>query len=110
MSSTAWQVGERVLVDKEQSEPATVLYVGEVQGTHGDWVGVEFDRPGRGKHDGSHGGVRYFDCLGVGDVASFVRPGKLRRGVSMLQALNVKYRQVRLPIIVGDVRFFKLLK
>ena len=40
----------------------TVRYVGTIEGTKGDWLGVEWDDPSRGKHDGSHGGVRYFEC------------------------------------------------
>ena len=40
----------------------TVRYIGEVQGTKGQWIGVEWDDPARGKHDGSHEGVKYFDC------------------------------------------------
>ena len=39
-----------------------VRYVGPVEGTKGDWLGVEWDDPSRGKHDGSHSGVRYFEC------------------------------------------------
>lgn len=40
----------------------TVRYVGEVSGTTGTWLGVEWDDPSRGKHDGSHKGTRYFEC------------------------------------------------
>ena len=40
----------------------TVRYVGAVESTKGDWLGVEWDEPSRGKHDGSHKGVRYFQC------------------------------------------------
>ena len=40
----------------------TVRYIGPVQHTKGSWLGVEWDDSSRGKHDGSHGGVRYFDC------------------------------------------------
>lgn len=40
----------------------TVRYSGPVKGKDGLWVGVEWDDPMRGKHDGTHGGVRYFDC------------------------------------------------
>jgi tubulin-specific chaperone E len=40
----------------------TVRYVGEVQGTQGEWLGVEWDDPSRGKHSGEHGGIRYFQC------------------------------------------------
>ena len=88
-------VGERLLVDG--GEPATVRYVGDVAGTQGTWAGVEFDRAGRGKHDGAHGGVRYFQCAAEGQNASFVRPAKLQRGVSILEALNIKYRQACSP-------------
>jgi tubulin-specific chaperone E len=40
----------------------TVRYVGEVKGTKGLWLGVEWDDPTRGKHSGEHGGVKYFEC------------------------------------------------
>ena len=42
---------------------STVKFVGEVQGTRGTWLGVEWDDPNRGKHDGVKDGVRYFTCL-----------------------------------------------
>lgn len=88
-------VGERILVD--QTEAATVRYVGPVAGTEGTWIGVEFDKPGRGKHDGSHNGTRYFTCSSEeGNSASFVRPAKIKRGITLLEALNTKYQEVRL--------------
>lgn len=91
-------VGERVLID--QTETATVRYVGAVTGTEGSWVGVEFDKLGRGKHDGSHNGTRYFTCVSEGvNSASFVRPTKIKRGCSMLSALNSKYQQASLPSV-----------
>lgn len=37
-------------------------YVGTVQGTRGEWLGVEWDLTGHGKHNGSHADVKYFDC------------------------------------------------
>lgn len=40
----------------------TVRYVGTVEGTSGEWLGVEWDDPTRGKHSGEHRGVRYFTC------------------------------------------------
>ena len=89
-------VGARVLVAPD-GDAATVRYFGAVAGTEGDWAGVEFDAPGRGKHDGCHGGVRYFACApGAGpQCASFVRVPKLRAGVTLLQALVAKYEQAR---------------
>ena len=40
----------------------TVRFTGEVKKTTGTWLGVEWDDPKRGKHDGTHEGVRYFTC------------------------------------------------
>lgn len=40
----------------------TVRFVGRVEGTAGQWLGVEWDDPTRGKHAGDHKGVNYFDC------------------------------------------------
>lgn len=86
---TASAVGRRVACDGER---ATVLYVGPIPPTEGEnrskisprnhnnrpgdtlakqddsyltsglWLGVEWDHPSRGKHDGSHEGVQYFTC------------------------------------------------
>lgn len=86
---TARAVGRRVACDGER---ATVLYVGPIPPTAGEnrskispinhnnrpgdtlakransyltsglWLGVEWDHPSRGKHDGSHDGVQYFTC------------------------------------------------
>lgn len=44
------------------SHRGTIKYVGEVQGTEGIWLGVEWDDASRGKHDGIHGNDRYFTC------------------------------------------------
>jgi hypothetical protein len=40
----------------------TVRFVGEVSGSKGTWLGVEWDDQKRGKHDGTKDGVRYFAC------------------------------------------------
>ena len=43
----------------------TIRYVGEVAGTSGVWLGVEWDDPTRGKHSGRHKGHRYFVCTQI---------------------------------------------
>lgn len=53
----ALRVGDRVDVAGHRG---TVRYIGDVVGTKGEWLGIEWDDPERGKHDGSHGGVQYF--------------------------------------------------
>jgi dynactin complex subunit len=48
-----------------QESCGTVRYVGQVSGTKAVWIGVEWDDPRRGRHDGSKDGVRYFECTYV---------------------------------------------
>lgn len=77
----------------------TVRYVGPVQGTKGTWLGVEWDHADKGKHDGEHKGIRYFEVSRPDSrCASFVRaptqtygsPLKVG-GCSLVSALRHKY-------------------
>jgi tubulin-specific chaperone E len=43
----------------------TVWYIGKVEGTEGDWLGIEWDEK-RGKHSGEYNGRRYFKCENSG--------------------------------------------
>jgi len=83
-------VGTRVVIGKDR-DIATVRYVGSVAGQQGVWVGVEWDDPSRGKHDGSTGGVKYFDVSGSPTAGSFVRAEKVCAGVPLLAALHARY-------------------
>ncbi|KAM4540365.1 tubulin-specific chaperone E [Fundulus diaphanus] len=80
-------VGKRIACGGER---ATVRYVGQVPPYEGLWLGVEWDNPERGKHDGSHEGVQYFTCRNP-KAGSFVRPPKVSFGVDFLTALNIVY-------------------
>ena len=53
-----YAIGERVECEGHRG---TVLFIGEVPPTKGAWLGVEWDNPTRGKHDGSHEGIKYFE-------------------------------------------------
>ena len=44
----------------------TIRFVGDVHGTKGAWLGVEWDDPSRGKHDGSVKEIKYFQCMILG--------------------------------------------
>ncbi|KAM7394802.1 hypothetical protein PAMP_021584 [Pampus punctatissimus] len=81
-------VGRRVSCGMER---ATVRYVGAVPPTTGLWLGVEWDNPERGKHDGSHEGVLYFTCRHP-KGGSFVRPAKVSFGVDYLTAVLQVYQ------------------
>ncbi len=40
----------------------TIRWIGQVADKPGIWLGVEWDEPDRGKHNGTHEGVIYFRC------------------------------------------------
>ncbi|TFK54653.1 outer arm dynein light chain 1 [Heliocybe sulcata] len=87
MSASLPAVGTRLSLN---ASLGTVRYVGPVDGTQGVWLGVEWDDPARGKHDGK----RYFTCiLPHATPASFIRPTAkgLSYGRSFLAALAEKY-------------------
>ncbi|OJD38576.1 tubulin-specific chaperone e [Diplodia corticola] len=88
--ASAFHPGKRLSFNRDL---CTVRYVGQVQGTKGEWLGVEWDDPTRGKHDGSHAGVRYFECRRKHPTAgSFVRPNRPSDPpVSYVEALKQKY-------------------
>ncbi|NXD29136.1 TBCE protein, partial [Spelaeornis formosus] len=68
----------------------TVRYVGSVSTTAGIWLGVEWDDPQRGKHDGSYEGTQYFKCRHP-KGGSFIRPNKANFGVDFLTAVKDRY-------------------
>ena len=45
-----------------KGQACTVRYVGTVTDKPGEWLGVEWDDANRGKHNGEHEGVKYFEC------------------------------------------------
>lgn len=49
----------------------TVMYLGELSGKSGYFVGIKYDEP-LGKNDGSVDGKRYFQCLP--NYGGFVKP------------------------------------
>ncbi|XP_040206660.1 tubulin-specific chaperone E isoform X5 [Rana temporaria] len=79
--------GRRIICDGEYG---TVCYVGTIPPTSGLWLGIEWDHPLRGKHNGSHEGRRYFTCRHP-TGGSFIRPKKANFGVCFLTALIKRY-------------------
>jgi len=68
----------------------TVKYIGSVGSHPGIWLGVEWDDISRGKHNGTAEGVQYFQASSE-NAGSFVRPLKVRKIKSALQALHIRY-------------------
>ncbi|PNH02433.1 Tubulin-specific chaperone E, partial [Tetrabaena socialis] len=89
MAAAMPAINSRVRILKDY---ATVRYVGPVTKQEGTWVGVEWDDPSRGKHDGATAGVRYFSCSStVPTAGSFVRIERVGLGVGLLEALRARY-------------------
>ncbi|XP_054415314.1 tubulin-specific chaperone E isoform X2 [Pongo abelii] len=84
---TADVIGQRVEVNGEH---ATVRFAGVVPPVAGPWLGVEWDNPERGKHDGSHEGTVYFQCRHP-TGGSFIRPNKVNFGTDFLTAIKNRY-------------------
>jgi tubulin-specific chaperone E len=62
MPHTAQYIGQRLSL---KHQLCTVRYVGAVADKPGEWPGVEWDDPERGKHDGTHNGIKYFTCKAI---------------------------------------------
>jgi dynactin complex subunit len=57
--ASSFHVNQRLSLDGSLS---TIRYIGSVEGTKGEWLGVEWDDVIRGKHNGIHNGHKYFKC------------------------------------------------
>lgn len=98
--------GERLLIAKQK---ATARYIGAVEGYEGTWVGVEWDDPSRGKHDGTVAGKRYFTCASaVPTAGSFVRITKVSQGTSLVDALVKRYTNQLAEGHAGDGQAYVL--
>ncbi|GAB4839529.1 hypothetical protein Ancab_029055 [Ancistrocladus abbreviatus] len=89
-SNPVFKLGQRVHSAGDSRRIGTVKYIGALQGYSGEWVGVDWDN-GDGKHDGSINGVRYFQAA-CEKSGSFVRPQNLNSGITLLEALFLRYR------------------
>lgn len=92
-TSTGYVLGQRVQVvssAEKNMQVGTVKYIGPVAGYHGMWVGVDWDS-GKGRHNGTVNGVHYFDTTEA-QSGTFVRPYIINAGLSIVDALNLRYR------------------
>eukprot|EP00049_Salpingoeca_infusionum_P005683 m.95236 g.95236 ORF g.95236 m.95236 type:complete len:531 (+) comp13052_c0_seq1:154-1746(+) len=78
---------QRIRVGKEKG---FVRYLGPVGATKGEWYGIEWDNPERGKHNGSHDGVAYF-ATKHDTGGSFVKVQKAVKGVTVAEAIRDRY-------------------
>ncbi|CAL1685652.1 unnamed protein product [Lasius platythorax] len=68
----------------------TLKYVGPVGNTKGEWLGIDWDDSTRGKHNGTYEGIEYFQAR-HSTSGSFIRPGKVKFGISCPQAIKMRY-------------------
>ncbi|KAI8568646.1 hypothetical protein RHMOL_Rhmol02G0216600 [Rhododendron molle] len=88
-----FRIGQRAHSAGDSRRIGTVKYVGPVEGYSGKWVGVDWDNADGGKHDGSLNGVRYFHAESE-KSGSFVRPHNLSAGITLLKALEIRYKSI----------------
>jgi dynactin complex subunit len=82
------KVGDRVEIEGFKG---TVKYMGSLEGSLGDWIGIEWDEEHRGKHDGIYLGRQYFEC-GSKKSCSFIRPStKINVGRDFMSAFKERY-------------------
>lgn len=55
-------IGDRVCSKEDTDKKGTVMFIGPLESLSGIWVGVDWDDPCGGKHDGMVGGRRYFQA------------------------------------------------
>ncbi|ENN77099.1 hypothetical protein D910_10209 [Dendroctonus ponderosae] len=68
----------------------TVRFVGLLPEHAGQWYGIEWDNPSRGKHNGTVNGVQFFQT-GHPTAGSFVRREKLNFGRTLIEAIAAQY-------------------
>jgi len=86
-----FEVGDRVEVGNER---CTIRWIGVVEES-GEWLGVEWDKLNRGKHDGEHKDKSYFKPIRSGRNCSFIRKGKVsQHGIGLLEAVKNRYGEV----------------
>ncbi|XP_071545975.1 tubulin-specific chaperone E [Panulirus ornatus] len=88
MADKPVSIGSRIECERSRG---TVKWIGEVPSTQGTWYGVDWDDVTRGRHDGSHKGVKYFETR-FPTSGSFVRPTKVNTGMTLEAAVRGRYQ------------------
>lgn len=55
--SECHKIGDRIDCDGDRG---TISYIGTVVDTNGPWLGIDWDNPARGKHNGIYHEIEYF--------------------------------------------------
>ena len=85
----AFKLNQRI-IDPQNNARGTIKYIGSVENTKGSWLGIDWDNPERGKHNGSHQGRNYF-VTHTETSGSFVRETKISKGQTFQEAVQDRY-------------------
>lgn len=80
-------INQRVIVNGSKG---VVKYYGSLEDTTGNWVGIDWDKENRGKHDGTYKKRRYFTAS-AGTSGSFLREENLDFGTDLIAEVTDKY-------------------
>jgi len=78
-------------IESDDGYIGTIRYEGKVDGFEGNWFGVEWDHPTRGKHRGTVKGKQYFQCQYPDSSGSFMKKEKIIKGFSLIHSLITKF-------------------
>lgn len=84
------ELGDRVQ-ERAGKEQGTLRWRGTLEGTEGEWLGIEWDSGSRGKHRGQYKGTEVFQCRWKDSSGSFVRPSKVQGGRCFADAVRERY-------------------
>lgn len=79
----------------------TIRYIGRVENKPSIWLGIDWDDPNRGKHDGTVEGRRYFSAKHK-TSGSLIRPEKANLGKSIVEAISLRYGKSEV-VVASDV-------
>ncbi|KAG5673552.1 hypothetical protein PVAND_003592 [Polypedilum vanderplanki] len=81
------RLGARVRVGQDVG---TIKYIGIVEGHEGTWIGVEWDDPSRGRHNGTVNGHYYFETK-YPKSGSLIRSEKIEKFETLENAIRERY-------------------
>ncbi|CAJ0958308.1 unnamed protein product, partial [Mesorhabditis belari] len=82
--------GDRITKIGQVDERGSVRYVGLVDGQKGTWIGVEWDNPSRGRHNGTIEGKTYFQTEHP-TGGSFIKTNVIDCGRDLLDQIRERY-------------------
>ncbi|KAL4431924.1 hypothetical protein ABPG74_012736 [Tetrahymena malaccensis] len=92
MAESAFKVSDRIKLtnNANKDQEGTILYIGQLEGKEGIWIGVELDLP-KGSHNGQFNGKQYFQ--GKDQHCMFVKEKHIQLIQQIKQVIPPKEKQ-----------------